>query len=165
MKKSVFLILFFCVLTGLAFFLKPEDPGASGKIEADYLYEVEGAWNYPVLPGTQEWENLNFQERKESCQIPREELDNMTTEALLETALNYPYNANLYAYDDEANGFYALLQWNDALAALRERSGRHEAVRVRLEDMDTWMDKAGETASALSRSQYSYLTAFAAYME
>lgn len=166
MKKGVWLFLFFCVLAGVAFFLKPEDLSATGKMEAAYPHRTEGAWEYPIQPGTEEWVDLgSTKKRREACCVPREALENMDTEALLETALTYPFCLDMLAFDRAEDGYRHQLGHNSALLALEGRSDRHEVTQARLEDMAAWMDEAGRTCSAESAFQYDCLTIIQEYME
>ena len=166
MRKKYWLLLCFLLLAGAAFLMKPEDLGASGKIEVDYPYKAEGAWEYPVQPGTEEWVDLgSTRKRKEACQIPQEALDAMDTAALLETALNYPFCSNMLCFDRIEDGYRYQLMDNSALAALESRGDRHEVTRARLEDMEAWLDEVGPARSGESSLQYDCLTIFVQYME
>ncbi len=164
MKKA--LILLFCLLVGAAFWLRPEDPSASGKIEVDYPNRPEGAWEYPVLPGTEEWVDLgSTAARREACRVPQEALDAMDTAALLETALNYPFGSDVLAFDRVEDGYRHQLGHNSALSALEARSDRHEVVRARLEDMDAWLDEVGRTRSPEAARQHELLAIIERCME
>ena len=166
MKRDASLILLFCVQAGLAFFVRPDDLAASGRIEVDYSYVAEGAWVYPVQPGTEEWVDLGSTEkRREACQVPQEELDAMTAEALLKTALDYPFCGDMQAFDREEDGYRHQLMSNSALAALQERDDRHEVVRARLEEMRAWLDEAGQARSAGAARWYDCLTILERCME
>lgn len=158
MRKECWLILFFCVLAGPAFFLKPKDLAASGKLEVDYPYRAEGAWEYPVQPGTEEWVNLGSAEkRREACQIPQDVLEDMDTAGLLETALNDPFCSDMMAFDRVEDGYRHQLWQNSALSALETRSDRHEVIRARLENMEAWLDEVGRTRSEETSRQYDCL--------
>lgn len=165
MKKKALLILPFFVLVSLAFFLKPEEPAASGKLEVDYPHETGNAWEYPIQPGTEEWIALESTEkRREACQVPQEALEEMDTEALLETALDYPFCTDMWAFDRLEDGYRHQLMHNSALEALESRDDRHEVVQARLADVEAWLNEVGMARSAESGSQYSYLRIFAEYM-
>lgn len=166
MKRAYWLILCFLLLAGAAFWVKPEDLGDSGKIEVEYPYEVDGAWEYPVQPGTTEWVELESTgKRKEACQVPQEALDAMTTEALLETALNYPFCSDMLCFDRTEDGYRHQLMDNSALAALGAREDRHEVTRARLEGMEAWLDEVGPARGEASALQYDCLAIFDQYME
>ena len=85
---------------------------------------IETPYEYPVVPGTSEWAELeDFPSKIEACQIPENILKNMSTEALVETVLNYPLfkiyffydKATLYdGYKDIFNGIQELETREDA---------------------------------------------------
>lgn len=85
---------------------------------------------YKVLPGTEEWNAMTPKERTKSCYVSREEAAAMTTDALVETVLTYPFLINIHAYDsltygiEEVKGYFPpleeLLTRKDAWKALRE---------------------------------------------
>lgn len=164
MKRGKWLVLFFFVLGELGFLLKPEDLDAM--VEPVYPSQVEGAWEYPVRPGTQDWVDLESKEaRKEACQVPQEALEDMDTSALLETALDYPFCTDMLTFDREEEGYIHQLSYNGALAALETRSDRHEVMQARLEDMKNWRDEVGQARNAESALQYDCLTIFIQCME
>jgi hypothetical protein len=52
---------------------------------------LSGVYEYPARPGTPLWASLSSSlERINACQIPNDILNSMSTEALVETCLNYP---------------------------------------------------------------------------
>ena len=66
-------------------------------------------WNYPILPGTEEWKTLGCKsERVKACQIPESILHQIDTKELIELCLSYPYVKDIYAFTDLSNGIEAL---------------------------------------------------------
>lgn len=52
-----------------------------------------------------EWKKLKWlQEMVDVCQIPEDILGSMTTEALIETVVNYTLFINVFAYDNNKTG-------------------------------------------------------------
>lgn len=51
-------------------------------------------YKFPVLPGTEEWNELTYEQQDSILQIPVNTLANMCTYGLLETCLNYPLLKN-----------------------------------------------------------------------
>lgn len=79
MKKTVF-ILILCSLCTLSM-----------------TQEIK--WDYPIKPGSKDWEGLTTQEMKvNACQIPDEILTEMATENLVDLCLNYPLLINVTAF-------------------------------------------------------------------
>ena len=59
----------------------------------------EVPYEYPIQPGTDEWKKFTtVAQMVEVCQIPEKKLKNMTTEALVETVLNYPLLLNSFSH-------------------------------------------------------------------
>lgn len=86
-------------------------------------------YDYPIRPGTAEWEKLNsFEERRNAYNIPPQLLANMSTENLVQTCLAYPdfmlmmsRNSLQQGYDylkTIFNGFIELEQREDAVREL-----------------------------------------------
>ncbi len=56
-----------------------------------YAQSNESVWDFPIRPGTEEWEKLDsYEEKLNSYNIPDEILLKMTTGDLVNTCLNYP---------------------------------------------------------------------------
>ena len=167
-RRFLGFLCFLCVLLAAAFCLKPARLDEPAVGSADYVSGVEGVYQYPVQPGTQAWVDLGGTEAcLAACRVPRETLDAMTTEALVETAAAHPFNVDMYAFSTMEDGFRSVLGKNDALAALQERPDRHEALKARLVAMAEWEQAlpAGQAASAHARFQMSYLAFFDEYLE
>lgn len=73
-RISVVVFWAFCCTLTLAACQKVEEP----------TYPITESYQYPVVPGMEEWAKLgSLQEMAEACQIPEEILSKMTTEALV----------------------------------------------------------------------------------
>ena len=83
---------------------------------------VTAPYQFPVQPGTPEWVELSANARRQAEQ--------MTSEALLETALDYPFNASMYVSSDLEGMFgkRAALAGNGALAELVTRPDAEEVI-------------------------------------
>ena len=81
---------------------------------------VTAPYQFPVQPGTPEWVELSANARRAACRLPAGLAEQMTSEALLETALDYPFNASMYVSSDLEGMFgkRAALAGNGALAEL-----------------------------------------------
>lgn len=105
-----------------------KDPIENGQVTPenviDYNYypkEYRG-YRYPVLPGTDKWPYGNHGEMVAICQIPQEVLDGMTTEELLESVLQYPLYADVYAYDSVLVGAMAVRDHFNGMSELAKRA-------------------------------------------
>ena len=66
----------------------------------------ELTWNYPVHPGTNNWEKLNsFSERLNAFNIPDSILTKMTTDNLVKTCLAYPWWILITSRDNNQAGY------------------------------------------------------------
>lgn len=102
-------------------------------------YSITSAYEFPVTPKSEEWKNYpTRQARVEVCQIPENMLNKMTTEALLETVMNYPFLPDYLAHDDymtaarkfenEFNGFRELFSREDLTEHLLEKYAQSELI-------------------------------------
>ena len=91
---------------------------------------VTAPYQFPVQPGTPEWVELSANARRAACRLPAGLAEQMTSEALLETALDYPFNASMYVSSDLEGMFgkRAALAGNDALAELVTRPDAEEVI-------------------------------------
>ena len=60
---------------------------------------------YPVVPGTETWKNIDYPQRVASLQLSDDTLRSISTERLLETCLYYPFNIDIFAFDDQIGSF------------------------------------------------------------
>ena len=71
----------------------------------------KGIYEYPIVPGDEEWENLiSAQMRLDACQIPESILSDMSTEALVETCVNWPLLPELLFIDFPSGGAQRAMQ-------------------------------------------------------
>lgn len=82
---------------------------------------VAAPYQFPVQPGTPEWVEMSANARRAACRLPAGLAERMTSEALLETALDYPYVGSILAFSDPVQGFWSNANYNDALAELVTR--------------------------------------------
>ncbi len=126
MKRNAINIVFLFLLFFLACCTKENEEFVC------YIEPYPDAYDYPIKPGTPEWENLQSSDEMDSVlQIPENILLIISTEGLIETVLNYPGFGNLYFSEDlqsafegmtgRFNGFQELLQRNDAAKKLMDR--------------------------------------------
>lgn len=90
---------------------------------AETAKTITEAYKYPVVPETDQWRALDSLNQKiKVCHIPEDILKNMTTEALIETVLNYPLMINMFAYDTPQKGYKSVLSYFNGLQELNRRS-------------------------------------------
>jgi len=98
---------------------------ASGKTK-----QVDTPYVYPIQPGTEEWAKLDSLDAKiAACKVDPELMNSMTTEALLETVLDYPPLINLYAYTDMQQAIGVVSKNFDGLQILHDREDTAECIQ------------------------------------
>ncbi len=118
-------------------------------------------YSFPIIPGSSEWESFTTkQEMLDVCQIPEEKLANMTTEALLETVMNYPLIRDYIAFNSykdacnvmskDFNGFNELFSREDVTSVILSKYSSAHVVSAN--DLDTV-----DPASFLEPSTIEYL--------
>lgn len=116
-------------------------------------YTIDIPYEYPYIPGTQEWINLgSTKARREASQVPDEVLEHMTTDALLLTVLDYPFRADMYAFNTIEMGYDALKKQCNGLREFENRpdyldvlSQYCEAASTLSEDERTMENTVAET--------------------
>lgn len=85
-------------------------------------YTIDTPYEYPYVPGTQEWIGLgNTLARRRACQVPDEILQHMTTDALLLTVLDYPFLNDIYAFNTIQMGYEAVRKHCNSLREFETR--------------------------------------------
>ena len=120
-------------------------------------YPVTEPYQFPVTTDSPEWAELaEAGLARNACRMPAGLAEQMTSEALLETALDYPYVTDMLAYSDVVSGFWTNANYNDALAELVTRP---DAAAV-VEDALMKLPSPQETADTDTLIRWTYLAAF-----
>lgn len=123
-KTGVRLFAFLmCLLLGTQFAVAIEPITAeNGEFVAG---EIDVPYQFPVVPGMDEWKSLKtFEEKLAVSQIPEDILTRMTTDALFKTVLNYPLAASLFVHDtidDPYRSYEVVKEEFNGLAELDKR--------------------------------------------
>ena len=96
------------------------------EIEESYYPEGYLGYRYPVLPGTSAWPYGNYMDMIDSCRIPEELLENMSTEELFQTALVHPLILMAQVYEN--SGFEIVKSYCSCLRELCDRQDRVECM-------------------------------------
>lgn len=84
-------------------------------------------YNYPVKPGTQQWQGMSVAERRLACDVPLATCRQMNTSNLIQTCLDYPLLIDLHASSSGFSGGLALIETR--FTPLRELRARGDAAR------------------------------------
>ena len=92
-------------------------------------YTIDTPYEYPYVPGTQEWIDLgSTSARRRASQVPDEVLQHMTTDALLQTVLNYPFLSDMYAFNTIEMGYKAVKKHCNSLREFENRPDHLEVL-------------------------------------
>ena len=96
-------------------------------------YTINFPYEYPVSPGDPEWYNFtNNDDMVAACQIPDTILCKMTTEALLESVLNYPMQIDIFMHGSLNKGLLAVSEYFNGLAELLNRRDLQNVLETKL---------------------------------
>lgn len=123
-KKGVLSIVLAAVLT----FTLGVSAMATNSNGGEQVYAITEPYSYDVLPGTDEWEAMTLAERYEACYVSADVAKNMTTQALVETVLEYPFWVNVYAFDTLKKGIDMVSSYFPPLVELLEREDAANAL-------------------------------------
>ncbi len=109
------------------------------------LLRDSSEFSLPFKPGSTEWKRLKTTSaRTTALQIPKDLLAKISTKALLEVCLDFPYTYDMFAYNDldmgfnsiqqKFNGFKELLRREDLADALLEKYEKIPQYYLRVQD-------------------------------
>ncbi len=94
----------FCIVTIISAFML-----ISQSVCADSCINSSKPYDYPIRPGTEQWASFTTHKQMvDACQIPDEVLNNMSTEDLLKSILDYPLFFDMITFDNLYEGFDAV---------------------------------------------------------
>ncbi len=67
-------------------------------------WENTAIGEYPLDANSAEWSQLSFSERAAACNMPKEYVQSLTTEELVDYAVNYPFLMDILAFDHIEDG-------------------------------------------------------------
>lgn len=101
---------------------------AANSNEESKNYTIMEPHVYEVVPGTEEWEALTPAERYEVSYVSADVAEKMTTNALIETVLEYPYFINVCFYDTLEEGMEIVSSYFPPLEELLKREDAANAL-------------------------------------
>lgn len=101
-------------------------------VSEDSLKAFPQGYEYPILPGTDQWLQFHdFPSKIEACQVPEDILKAMSTAQVLESALNYPLNINAFVWNTPEAGYHSVLSYSNVHQELMSRANAAEALIAR----------------------------------
>ena len=79
-------------------------------------------YSFPVVPGTEAWKSIDHPQRVASLQLPADTFQSISTARLLETCLYYPFNIDIFAFDDQIGSFRSVKNRFNGYAELYQRT-------------------------------------------
>lgn len=102
-----------------------------------YGADISTPYQYPIVPGTPEWEKLqSLDEMIRVCQIPNDILENMSTDELVATVVDYPLAINILAYETPKKAIEVMRGYFNGLQELCARSSAVYSVESYLDKME-----------------------------
>lgn len=122
MKKIPTVLLTFMMLAVLCTGGASEKDEKAKQIDMPYVYQIQ--------PSAEEWAKQDSRNAKiVVCKVAPELINSMTSEAMLETVLDYPMLINLYAYSGMQQAIRAVSANLDGLQILRDREDAAECIQ------------------------------------
>ena len=111
------------VLLAIVVFFVCSVGASASKVPVDEMgYTINEPYDYPIKPGTDEWFKIeDHVEKVKMLQIPQDVLEKMTTEALVESVVNYPYLLDMLAFATQKLGYEAVRDGFNGLQELERR--------------------------------------------
>ncbi|MBQ4650105.1 MAG: hypothetical protein IJB73_05330 [Firmicutes bacterium] len=133
MKKIIIVcIAFLLIFAGAGYYLNTNRIIYNGT-----SYTVVRPYDYPVVPGTEEWRSLQDHEKMTAvCQIPEDILNEMSTLELADTVANYPLLVDITAYPDREMGYGLVREHFNGLQELESREDAAEVLQAYRESFD-----------------------------
>lgn len=70
----------------------------------------KATWDYPVKPGSEEWKYSPYVEKLQKNQPPASEINQLTTNDLLNLCLKYPFNKDILLFNNPNNAMRKVLK-------------------------------------------------------
>lgn len=111
----------------------PTQEALDAALTSGVLWTCTHIYSFPVAIGTDEWNSLSLQERRDVSQLPDNLLVIMRTEDLIEVCLEYPFSMEYMFFDDYQAGFMAVYNQFNGLRELLSRNDLAEPFLHRLD--------------------------------
>jgi hypothetical protein len=111
---------------------------STSRVDNEPVYTIDETYQYPYIPATKEGAEISRYEHLLANVIPEEILKNMTTEALVRTAVTTPFIADFIVFDTREMGYDMILGTCNVMRELVDRPNALEiAIKVIEEDDGT----------------------------
>ena len=94
---------------------------ASSEFTSRKSYDISDPYEYPVTADSEQWSSFTTTAQMfEACQVPENIAEDMSTEALLQTVIDYPMLITVLAQSDQNARYNMLFEYNAALQDNRQ---------------------------------------------
>lgn len=136
-KLLLVIVLFAGIIALVAVINGSSDSEVDETVTISEKYTIKEAYKYPALPGKPGWEQLgSTQDKKKACEVPKDILSKMTTEALVETIVTYPYFTDVNAFETLDQGVEALRLEFGGVDELLTRADAYECIIAFINSVD-----------------------------
>lgn len=126
MKKRIF-----CLILAILMILLSTAAFATEAIPETGKHTLSEPYEYRIVPGMEEWAEYDTLERKiNACHVPDQLLESMTTEALVDTVLNYPLLINMFAFNTLDAGVRSVASYFGGIEELLARDDAVDKLRA-----------------------------------
>ena len=126
MKKRIF-----CLILAILMILLSTAAFAAEAIPETGKHTLSEPFEYKIVPGMEEWADYDTLERKiDVCHVPAQLLESMTTEALVDTVLNYPLLINMFAFNTLDAGIRSVASYFGGIEELLARDDAVDKLRA-----------------------------------
>lgn len=129
MKKVLAIIIatVMCAALSISIFAHEGDTSKNAKNKAT----ITEAYDYPITQASSEWKAFQTHaEMIEACQIPKSILSRLSTEALLESVLDYPLLGDMLAFDNVSSGYRSVFNSFNGLQELSKREDMYSVLKA-----------------------------------
>lgn len=128
-------ILFLGITMFLLFFILHPDLSAKANVNSEEESRSAGTYIYPSFD-TPEWKQYTTaEERIAACRIPKEILEEMTEEQLVQAVYDFPFLVNIFVYSALKDGVRNIERNSDAYAELLKRKGAKDALLQKITEV------------------------------
>ena len=96
--------------------------------DVEEWFDSEGSYIYPITPSDPIWHEMSYGEWVAACNMPQEVVDTLSTEELVNAALDYPLKMDYMFFNSYSAGIQHLLEKSNVYRELFEREDAPEAL-------------------------------------
>lgn len=117
----------------------------------------DGVYAYPVTPENPEWAEMDYVEQVRACDMPQELVNSLSTDELVQVALDYPLMLDCMLFDSYERGVEHLAMTSNVYRELLEREDVAETLLSAYLNLDVDYDMlatGGLTRNPFAESDY-----------